>query len=483
MSQHHLDRLTALDASFLDQEGPRTHMHVGALAVFEGPAPALEDFLERLRQRLHLVPRYRRKLARTRLDGGRPAWVDDPAFALEYHVRHVALPAPGDAAQLRLLTGRIFSQQLDRAKPLWELWLVEGLEGGRFAIVSKNHHALIDGISAVDIATVLFDAHPVPEPVRHSGRPWLARPEPSAAQLLTDRLQSAARSGLSALLGAVDAAAHPDRAAGTVRDAAEGLAEVLWAGLNPAPVTPLNVEIGPHRRFVGVPGRLEDFRLVRSVFGGTVNDVVLAVTTGALRELLHARGVRTGGLELRALVPVSLRTAQERHRLGNRLAALRAPLPVWIGDPLQRLRYISRAMHELRDGTQARGAELLAGANSLVARLSASARLFNLIVTNVPGPPAPLYVLGRELQEVYPLALLPERQALAVAVVSYCGQMSFGLLADEDALPDVGVVAEGLRAGIEELASLAAEAAPPRGGSDAPGDRPAPDRAAVGETG
>jgi diacylglycerol O-acyltransferase / wax synthase len=480
MSQRHLDRLTALDASFLHQEGPSTHMHVGGLAVFEGPAPALEDFLERLRQRLHLAPRFRHKLARTWLDGGRPAWVDDPTFALEYHVRHAALPAPGDAAQLRLLTGRIFSVPLDRAKPLWELWLVEGLDGGRFAIVSKTHHALIDGISGVDLATALFDAHPVPEPVRHSGRPWLARPEPSAAQLLADRMQGAVRSGLSAVLGAAEAAAHPDRAAGSLRDAAEGIAEVLWAGLNPAPATPLNVEIGPHRRFVGVSCRLEDFRRVRGAFGGTVNDVVLTVVTGALRALLQARGVRTEGLELRALVPVSVRAPEERHHLGNRLAALRAPLPVWIEDPLQRLRYVSRAMQQLKDGRQARGAELLAGANSLVARLSASARLFNLMVTNVPGPRAPLYVLGRELQQIYPLALLPERQALAVAAISYQEQLSFGLLGDQDALPDIELVAGGLRAGIGELASLADRVRPPAGGSDAAGDQPRPDRAGVG---
>ncbi|HEX4110481.1 MAG TPA: wax ester/triacylglycerol synthase family O-acyltransferase [Solirubrobacteraceae bacterium] len=463
MPQQHLDRLSALDASFLHQEGPTAHMHVGALLLVDGPPPSLGDFLEHIRQRLHLVPRYRHKLAHARVDRGRPVWVDDPSFNLDYHVRQTALPAPADRAQLRLLTGRIFSQQLDRAKPLWELWLVEGLHDGCFALISKTHHALIDGISGVDLATVLFDLQPVPEPIGHSGRPWRPRREPSTAELLGTGLRAALRAGVTLAGGALEAASHPERALSDAREAAEGVGEVVWAGLNPAPPTPLNVEIGPHRRFAGVSAPLEDFKLIKRAFGGTVNDVVLAVVSGALREFLITRGVRTQGLELRALVPVSTRTEGDRHTLGNRIAAMRGPLPVYIEDPVERVRFVSRAMHGLKESRQALGAEVLAGVQDFApptilaraSRLHFTTRLFNLIVTNIPGPQFGLYVLGRELQRAYPIAFLPERHALAVAIMSYNGEMGFGLLGDHDAMEDLEQVGAAIGAGVAELVELA----------------------------
>ena len=473
MPQQHLDRLTPVDASFLHQEGPTSHMHVGGLSVFEGPPPSMDDFLEQVRQRLHLVPRYRHKLAHTNtpLDSGRPVWIDDPSFNLEYHVRHSALPAPGSWEQLERLTARIFSQQLDRSKPLWETWLVEGLEQNRFALIAKTHHALIDGISGVDLATVLFDLTPVPQPVEHSGRPWQPRPEPGTVELLAAGVRGALRAGLEIAGGAIDAVTHPDRALAGAREAAEGLGEIVWAGLNPAPATPLNVEIGPHRRFVGINSRLEDFKAIKDAFGGTVNDVVLTVVSGALRTFFISRGVRTEGLELRALVPVSIRTEHERHQLGNRIAAMRGPLPVYIGDPVQRLRFVREAMDGLKRSKQAVGAEVLAGVQNFApptvlaqaSRLNFSTRLFNLIVTNVPGPQFPLYVLGRELQEVYPVAFLPKDHALAVAIMSYNGQMNFGLLGDFDALPDLDMIGENIS---EELAGLLALAR--EGGAPAP---------------
>jgi WS/DGAT/MGAT family acyltransferase len=465
MPQRHLDRLTAVDASFLHQEGPNSHMHVGGVMVAEGPPPAMGDFLEEIRRRLHLVPRYRHKLAYTALDSGRPVWVDDPSFNLEFHVRHAALPSPGDWDQLQELTAQIFSQALDRSRPLWEMWLVEGLEEDRFAVISKTHHSLIDGISGVDLATVLFDFSPEPTPIRHSGRPWKPHSEPDVLQLVTASLRGTVRTGAKLLGGAFAALTRPEWTLARAKEAAEGIGEIMWAGLNPAPTTPLNVEIGPHRRYVGIGASLEDFKLVKNTFGGTVNDVVLAVVTGALRSFLIDRGVRTEGMELRALVPVSVRTQDERHQMGNRIAAMRGPLPVYIADPIQRLRFVRHEMEGLKESKQALGAEVIAGAQNFApptllaqaSRLNFSTRLFNLIVTNVPGPQFPLYILGRRMERVYPVAFLPKDHALAIAIMSYCGEMNFGLLGDLDALPDLASFGESIAEELAMLVNLARE--------------------------
>jgi WS/DGAT/MGAT family acyltransferase len=484
MPPRHLDRLTAVDASFLHQEGIHSHMHVGGLTILEGPPPSIDEFQEQIRWRLHLVPRYRHKLAHTALDSGRPVWIDDPSFNLEYHVRSTALPAPGKWEQLQALTARIFSQQLDRSKPLWEMWLIEGLEEGieddgpgspasgrlrhpreRFALISKTHHSLIDGIAGIDLATVLFDLSPDPPPVAHSGRPWQPHREPGGLELVAAGLRGAVSAGVDLVGGALDALAHPDRALTSARAAAEGLGELVWAGLNPAPPTPLNVNIGPHRRFVGVGGPLDDFKTVKNAFGCTVNDVVLAVVAGALRTFLISRGARTAGVELRALVPVSVRADNEHHEAGNRIVVMRGPLPVYISDPVQRLRFVKEAMDGLKESKQALGAEVIAGAQNFApptilaqaSRINFSTRLFNLIVTNVPGPQFPLYVLGRRMLEAYPVAFLPEHHALAVAIMSYSGQMNFGLLGDFDALHDIDSIGASIAAELAELVSLAHE--------------------------
>ena len=443
-------------------------MHIGGLTIAEGPPPPMEDFLEQIRERLHLVPRYRHKLAFTVLDSGRPVWVDDPNFNLEYHVRHTALPTPGTWVQLQSLVARIFSQQLDRSKPLWEMWLIEGLKDDRFALITKTHHSLIDGIAGVDLATVLYDLSREPPPIKHSGRPWRPHQEPGTVELVTAGLRGAVRVGMELAEGTIDAIMRPDHALSRAREAAEGIGEIVWAGLNPAPPTPLNVPIGPHRRFVGVPNRLDDFKLVKNAFGGTVNDVVLAVVTGALRTFLISRGVHTEGLELRALVPVSVRGEAEHHTGGNRIVVMRGPLPVYIADPIQRLQFVSQAMAGLKESKQALGAEVISGAQNFApptilaqaSRLNFSTRLFNLIVTNVPGPQFPLYMLGREMLEAYPIAFLPEDHALAIAIMSYNGQMNFGLLADFDAVPDLDLIGESIAAELAMLGSLAREAAP-----------------------
>ena len=479
-----MDRLSAIDASFLAQEGPASHMHVGAVLVFEGPPPAYADLCNQIRSRLHLVPRYRQKLAFPPLESGRPLWVDDPSFNLEFHIRHTALPAPGSDMQLRALAARINSQQLDRGRPLWELWLVQGLEGNRFALISKTHHAMIDGISGVDLITVIFDLEPVPQPTINAGEPWTPRPCPTTAELAARSLRDVARAPLRLAGRAAAAATHPSQTVDATREALEGVGEIVWAGLNPAPPTPLNVRIGPHRRFAWVRQELSDYKLVKDAFGGTVNDVVLTVVSGALRRFLRSRSVRTEGLELRALVPVSVRTSAERNELGNRLAAMRGPLPVYIEDPVARLRVVREAMSGLKESKQAVGAEVLAAAQNFApptvlaqaSRLNFSTRLFNLIVTNVPGPQFPVYLLGRELQDLFPVAFLPTDHALAVAIMSYNGGIDFGLLGDFDALHDLDALAGYVADSLDELV---ASAAPARSRPRAPAAAPSspPDRA------
>src|SRR3954464_13752648 len=463
MAQAHGDRLTSTDASFLAQEGPSSHMHVGAVMIFEGPPPGYDDFATQIRSRLHLVPRYRQKLAFPPLETGRPVWIDDPSFNLEYHVRHTALASPGSEDQLRARAPRIHSQQLDRAKPLWETWLVEGLQGNRFALISKTHHSLIDGIAGVDLAQVLFDLTPVPQEIPHPDEAWEPAPEPNAVELVASGVAGLARTGLGLASRVLSAATHPTHTAAAAREAAEGLGEIVWAGMNPAPETPLNVEIGPHRRFVGVRNELQHFKTIKNAFGGTVNDVVLAVVTGALRDWLQSRGVRTEGLELRALVPVSIRAKDQRGLLGNQLAVMRGPLPVYVEDAIARLRVVKAGMDGLKESKQAVGAEMLTSMQNLApptilaqaSRLNFSTRLFNLIVTNVPGPQIPIYLLGRELQDLFPIAFLPKRHALAVAIMSYNGGMDFGLLGDYDQLADLDALGEGLERSLGQLVMAA----------------------------
>src|SRR4051794_2750961 len=465
MPTQHLDRLSSVDASFLTNETSDSHMHVGAVLIFEGPPPSYDDFIEQVRSRLPLVPRFRQKLAVPRFQVGRPLWVDDPTFNLYYHVRHTALPAPGNEDQLRRLTGRIFSQQLDRSKPLWESWLVQGLERNRFALISKTHHAMVDGVSGVDLSTVLFDVKPVPEPVPSADSEWAPGPEPSTAQLLAKGVADVANAPLRLAERVVNAVQHPEATARRVAEALEAVGQVAWAFADPAPEVPLNTNIGSHRRVVWVRSELQTFKEIKDELGGTVNDVVLAVVSGALRGWLLGRGVRSEGLQLRALVPVSIRAEDERGNLGNRIAAMRGPLPVYVEDPVRRLEIVRESMEGLKQSKQALGAEVISRFNDFApptllaqaARVNFSTRLFNLIVTNVPGPQIPLYVLGREQEDAFPVAFLPENHALAIAIMSYNGHINFGLLADYDSMEDVDVICEGIEEAIGELAEAAKE--------------------------
>jgi WS/DGAT/MGAT family acyltransferase len=456
------DRLTALDTGFLHLERGGAHMHVAAIFVFAGEPPSYDELVETIEGRLHLVPRYRQKLTPVPLGQGRPVWADDPHFNPRYHLRHSALPPPGSDEQLKNLAGRLFALPLDRTKPLWELNLVEGLHGDRFALISKTHHALVDGVSGVDITSVLFDTSPEPAPTGEA-RPWLARPEPTDAQLLAQALLERATVPTEAVRGLRALTRAPRHALGQAGGWLVGVGAMAWAGLDPAPPSPFNVPIGPHRRYTWVDADLGRFKAIKNALGGTVNDVVLATVALGLRRFLQRRGAATDGLVLKAMVPVSVRADVERGALGNRVAAMWAPLPVGIEDPEVVLAEVGEAMRDLKESGQAVGAQALTSLAdfapptimSQAARLQPRQRFFNLVVTNVPGPQFPLYLLGRRLEAFYPVVPLAHHQALGIAIMSYDGRLGFGLLADYDAMPDLERLASDLERAIADLARAA----------------------------
>jgi diacylglycerol O-acyltransferase len=457
------DRLTGLDASFLHLEDGSSHMHVAGVMIFEGSPPPYDELLEAIERRLGLVPRYRQRLAFVPFGQGRPRWVDDPHLNLRYHVRSTALPAPGSEQQLKDLAGRVFSQQLDRDKPLWEIWMVDGLEGDRFAVLSKTHHALVDGISGVDIMSVLFDTSPEPSTPTDTGGRWLPRPLPSSAQLLAEALLERATIPGEIARSVRAVFRGPLRVLEGARDAAVGVGAMAWAGLNPAPPTPYNKPIGPHRRYTWVRANLADLKAIKNELGGTVNDVVLATVAGALGKHLRRRGRTTDGLELKAMVPVSVRADVERGALGNRVAAMMAPLPVWCQDPIARLDIVREELKGLKSGGQAVGAQVLTELSGFApatvmdqaSRVMARQRFFNVVVTNVPGPQIPLYLAGKRMIDTFPMVPLAKNQALGIALLSYAGRINFGLVGDYDLLWDLDDFGDDVQ---EALAELAAEA-------------------------
>jgi WS/DGAT/MGAT family acyltransferase len=470
----HGDRISALDATFLHLEKAGARLHAASVTIFDGPAPSWDELRDHVESRLHLVPRFRQRLAEVPFEQGRPVWVDDPHFNLRYHLRHAGLPAPGSEEQLQVLAGRLFAQPLDRTKPLWEMWLVDRLgEGdagaggswtGRFALIAKSHHALVDGISEVDITTVLFDTDPdAPAPLAPQ-RPWVARPLPTPAQLLSDALIERATHPQELARSARAALRVPRRVLHGARERLDG-AGVTSSGMAPAPPTPLNVAVGPHRRYTWVDAELSALQAIKDSLGGTVNDAVLAVVAGALGRYLRRRGTDTRGLVLRALVPISVHGPDAEDP--TEIAPLPVDLPVGIDDPVAQLRAIRDGVAAL-DGAQhaigARELTELAGLASptllsQAARLRQRQRSFNLVVTNAPGPQLPLYLLGRRLRALYPVVPITGRQALGIAVMSYDGRLGFGLLADYDALGDLDVLASDLR---DAIAALVAGASIPQ---------------------
>lgn len=464
------DRLSALDTSFLHLETGGAHMHVASVLVFAGEAPTHEEFMAGVEARLHLVPRYRQRLAHVPLGQGRPVWADDPHFNIAYHVRHAALPAPGGERELRNLAGRLFAQPLDRTKPLWDMVLVERIrdEDGerRFAVISKTHHSLVDGVSGVDIMSILFDLTPDPEPAPEP-EAWVPRPVPTGPELLAEALLERATVPREAARGLRALTRAPREAAGRVA----GLGALAFASAaSPAPPTPLNVEIGPHRRYTWVDADVPSFKAIKGALGGTLNDVVLASVSLALGRFLRARGEDTDGLVLKAMIPVSVRAPEQGGALGNQVATMWAPLPVGLEDPREVMGEVSEAMHGLKESGQAVGAATLTALADFApptlmtqaARLQSRQRYFNLVVTNVPGPQLALYMQGRRLERFYPVVPLARGQALGIAIMSYDGKLGFGLLGDFDALPDLEALAGHLADAIDDLARVAGVPAPAR---------------------
>jgi WS/DGAT/MGAT family acyltransferase len=461
------DRLSALDETFLHLERPETPMHVGAIAILErdpffGPDGLfrLDEVRRLVASRLSLIPRFRRKVMHVPFGLGRPIWVDDDDFSIARHVRLTALPPPGSRRQLVALAERLMEQILDRDHPLWELWFVEGVDRGeRVAVIHRSHHTLTDGISGIDIATALFDFTPEPDVVE--SLPWRPDPAPDPARLMLDSLCERLRTP-------IELAGVARRAAGAPRDAADRAAQVarsVGALLGNGPIAPtlsINATIGTGRNIATVRVPLDTVKDIRHRFGCTVNDVVLAGVGGALARLLAARGELRPDLSVKVFCPVSVRDDSERSQLGNRISAMFVPIPVGQPDPRARLRAVSSSTAHLKQWEQAVGAATLIGLTEfaaptllgLAARAAHGQPFANLIVTNIPGPQVPLYCLGARLVELYPLAPLSRNLTINIAVMSYCGELYFGLVGDGAAAPDLEVLAGGIEDAFEELHDL-----------------------------
>jgi WS/DGAT/MGAT family acyltransferase len=457
------DRLTALDVSFLYMETPTTAMHVGGVAIFQPPPDEPFDYdrlCELITQRIGLVPRYRQKVKWVPGHLANPVWVDDQDFDVTYHVRRSALPKPGTDAQLRELVGRLQSRQLDRNRPLWEIYLVEGLSRGRVAIVTKTHHAMVDGVSAVDIGTVILDLEPTPREVPDDD--WRPGKEPSTLGLVTGAVTDFLAKPTGALETARAAVVDARATAGKLGALAGGLLAQARTMAKQAPATPLNVPIGEQRRFGMASTSLDDYKRIRKAHGGTVNDVVLATVAGALRAWLLTRGESVQPTTLvRAMVPVSVRSDAQKGELGNRVSSYFVDLPVGEQNPVVRLHQVSYAMKGHKESGAAVGADALVQLSgfapptihSLAARTMSglTRRLFNLVVTNVPGPQFPLYAAGARMLAMYPVVPLAKSQAVTIGLTSYDGGVYYGLNADRDALPDVDVLAACIEDSLAEL--------------------------------
>jgi diacylglycerol O-acyltransferase len=447
-----VERLTALDASFLYLEDPDTPMHVGGVLVLEPPSGVLDHpaLVDLVRARLPLVPRYRQRVLEVPGHLANPVWVDDADFDVTYHVRRSALPRPGTEEQLLDLVARLTARPLDRNRPLWEMYLVEGLEGDRTAVVTKTHPALVDGLGAIDIGQVILDASP--EGGEVPAEEWRPRRPPGQVALVWEAVEQYLQRPSAVIETARTAIGDVRATASRWAGVAGGLlAAAARTTIRPAPVSPLNAPIGRQRRVAVARASLDDVKAVRKAHGGTVNDVLLTVVTGALREWLLSRGEAVvGSTSVRALVPVSVRN--EEDEAGNPVASLLVDLPVGEPNPWVRLARISYAMRGLTQGSQSVGADTLSALSgfapptlhALGARAASglSRRLFNLVVTNVPGPQAPLYAGGARMVEVFPVVPLVRGQGLAIGMTSYDGTVYVGLNADRDSLSDVDVLAD-----------------------------------------
>jgi diacylglycerol O-acyltransferase len=458
-----LDTLGPIDTGFLDLEDDVNQMHIGALLVLKGPPPPFSTLKEMVAGKLGSVPRYRQIVRRVAFDAARPVWADDPGFDIDYHLRHIAVPAPGDEAELNRVVADVMERRLDRERPLWELWMVEGVEANRWAVIAKVHHCLADGVGGVELLSLILDATPDATPLREA--PWRPDPLPTPLDLL---LRSLGR-----------AASGPGRLAGTAKEAVSQLDDLvrslpsLLRVVTPAAFCSLNGPIGPRRRWSTTAVPISEIKTVRSALGGSFNDVTLAAITRGFRGLLEKRG-ESLDRPLRTCVPVSVRARDANGlavgdgTLANKVAAVFADLPVAVSDPLERLRSISEQMSKIKESNQARGAYGAVGLSKYVPpRLAAAAMPFvakvpqrniNTIATNIPGPQIPLYAAGRPMLAAYPYVPIGMQVRIAVAVLSYNGQVHFGITGDYEHARDIEVVAEGIKVGMDEM--LAAAGAP-----------------------
>jgi WS/DGAT/MGAT family acyltransferase len=448
------------DASFLHIENRVNPMSIASMAIFEGPAPEYDEMLKLFESKLHRVPRYRQTVRFVPLDLARPLWVDDPHFNLRYHVRHTAIPHPGSEEQVRNLMARVMSQRLDRDKPLWEVWIADGLDGGkRWAVLSKVHHCMVDGVSGTDLLTIIMDDSPDPEPIEPE--PWDPERQPQPRELLATAARERLTSPYEIARSLRSALRAPRRLRDEIRDVGEGLwsfTHLATQGLE----TQLNGPVGPHRRWSWAETTLDEIKKIRKLHGGTVNDVVLTAITRGFRDLLLSRGEPVEDRVVRTLVPVSVRRPDERGEFNNRVSAMFADLPVGIEDPLERLEFIKNEMDDLKEHKMAVAIEELTSLSGFAppVLLARGARFFarmpqqnvQTVTTNVPGPQRELYACGRRMLAAYPFVPLGGSVRIGVAMFSYTGQLSFGVTGDYETAADIQVLCDGIERGVEELA-------------------------------
>ena len=471
-----MQRLSPQDASFLHLEDAVSHMHIGSVAILEGPPPTYDAVARMVRAHLPSVPRYRQRVHFLPLALGRPVWVDDPHFNLGYHLRRTGLPEPGGDEELRNLVGRVMSQQLDRSKPLWEIWMIEHLSSGRWALLTKVHHCMVDGVSAAELLSVMLDAEREPDLPPpddwHAGAP---APRGGARRPRAHPARAQPYGGVRSALGS------PRRAAETAIETTRGLLTMSGV-LRPPPASSLNGPVGPHRRWAWARSELSEVKQVRKALGGTVNDVVLTAIAGGFRELLASRGESTDRV-VRTLVPVSVRSGEEHGDYNNRVSAIFADLPVCIEDPVERLASVHEQMEHLKQSHEAVAGDVLVGLSGFAPAmllglgLRAATRMpqrnVNTVTTNVPGPQRALYAAGRRMLECFPYVPLGGHVRVGVAIFSYDGGLGFGVTGDYDEAPDIDVLCEGIERSMAELVEAAERRGEPEPSGPAPGTGPA----------
>lgn len=458
------DRLQGVEIMLLGLERGHASLSIGMFAICEGPAPGIEEFRGHVERHLGALSRWRQKAVSAPLGAWHSVWADDRDFQLDYHVRAALVNAPGDDRQLFAALSAIFAQRIDRTRPLWEIHLLDGLEGGRFAYVQKCHHAMMDGISqSIAFATIcgLFD-----DPSADGGLvPWRPSPAPSPVRTLTDGLAELARTSTQAGRMALRTLTSPRRSFGALAKLPALGIDVARLAIEPAPRSPLNRRLGPHRRYVGVPGDLATYKRIKHAYDATINDVVLTVAAGGLSALMQARGLEGELTEIRPLVPVSIRTVDESQKLTNRVVTIRPRLPLALADPVERLIVIKHQLRQLKASSEATAVELLSRTSDLIptpllggaaGRLNFSPRLFNVLITNVPGPPMAVSIAGRPVVRVYPVPPLVPDHGLAIAAGSVAGELNFGLIADPDVIPELDLVAAGIASDLDALDRAAA---------------------------